>query len=85
MWQDIVMAIATGLFSYALIPQVYHGFKNKKGYLTLQTSLITTLGIYAIAISFLTLKLYFSPIMNFVSGTLGLLLFIQGVMYQEAR
>ncbi len=32
------------LFSYALISQVYLGFKEKKGFINIQTSLITSEG-----------------------------------------
>ena len=34
-WQDVVIAIVNILFSYALIPQVYKGFKHKKGFVVL--------------------------------------------------
>lgn len=58
-WQDIVIGIANVLFGYFLAFQVWKGFKDKKGYLALQTSFLTTIGLYALAFSFLTLNLNF--------------------------
>jgi hypothetical protein len=57
-WQDIVIAIANVLFGYSLIYQVFKGFKEKKGFLALQTSLLTSIRLYAVAFVYLTLKLY---------------------------
>lgn len=83
MWQDIVIALIGICFSYALIPQVNYGFKSKKKTITIQTSLITFIGAYIISIVYLTLKLYFSAIIGFITGTLWLLLFIQGIIYRK--
>ena len=33
MWQDWVISIANLLLIYSIIPQVYQGFKRKKGFL----------------------------------------------------
>jgi uncharacterized membrane protein len=82
MWQDLVITISTLLLGYALIPQVVHGFKKRKGTVTIQTSLITTLGLYTIAICLLTLNLQFSAIMNFITGTLWAVLLIQRIAYK---
>ena len=65
------------MLAYALIPQVYRGFKDKKGYITIQTGLITTTGMYAIAITYFTLNLFFSTIIAIIVGTLWLILLIQ--------
>ena len=69
--------------SYALIPQVYQGFKVKKSLITIQTSLITTIAIYSMTIAFFSLGLYFSAIMDFIIGTLWLIIFIQGIIYRR--
>ena len=42
-WQDLVISIVNLVFSISLIPQVIHGYKTKKGLITLQTSVPTTL------------------------------------------
>ena len=80
-WQDIVISIVVVLFSYALIPQIVYGFKNKKPTITFQTAIITSLGMYIIAITYLTIDLIFSTIMCLITGTLWLLLLIQRVIY----
>ncbi|HDK42215.1 MAG TPA: hypothetical protein ENG87_02445 [Candidatus Pacearchaeota archaeon] len=74
--------VANIIFSYALIPQIYSGFKTKKGLIEMQTSTIMALGLYAVAIAFLSLDLYFSAIMVSVSGTLWVILLIQKIKYQ---
>lgn len=81
-WQDLVITIANILFSYALIPQVYHGFKNKRTSITYQASFITFIGMFAMATAFFTLGLYFSFYMSLISGTLWLILFIQKLIYK---
>ena len=81
-WQDIVIAIANLLFSYALIFQVYHGFKTKKGHITIQTTLLTTIGLYVSCIAFLSLNLIFSGLSCFLNGTLWAILLIQGLIYK---
>ncbi len=82
MWQDIVITICIIALSYALIPQIYQGFKQKKGLINLQTSLITSIGVYVLASIYLTLKLYFSTIMSFITAILWTILFIQKIKYK---
>ncbi|MBU1203473.1 MAG: hypothetical protein KKG60_00185 [Nanoarchaeota archaeon] len=64
MWQDVVIAIANILFGYSLVYQVRKGFKEKKGFLSIQASLLTTIGLYAVAICFFTLNLYYSGLIS---------------------
>ncbi len=84
LWQDTVITVANIMFFASLVPQVYYGFKEKKGFITLATSGPIFIGLYAISVSFYTLNLYFSSIMLFVTGTLWLVLFIQRLMYRKA-
>ncbi|MFH1802206.1 MAG: hypothetical protein ABH864_02015 [archaeon] len=84
-WQDVVIAIVNILFSYALLPQVYEGFKKKKGVVVFQTGLITTAGLYVMAVMFFTLGLYFSSILAVVTGTFWLMLLMQTIVYGKAR
>jgi hypothetical protein len=80
-WQDIVIFVANLMFSYALLPQVIQGFKTKKGLLNLQTSLITTSGLYLSSIAFFSLNLLFSGIIASINATLWLILLIQRIIY----
>ncbi len=80
-WQDTIISICIVLFSYALIPQVYQGFKEKKGFVNTQTSFITFIGMYVLSFVYFTLGLYFSFIMGVITGTLWFLLFVQKMVY----
>lgn len=82
-WQDNVIGVSNILFAYALIYQVYKGYKEKKGFLSIPTSLPTTVGLYAVAFAMLTLGLYFSSITAFFNGTMWFLLFFQRLFYKK--
>ena len=82
-WQDTVITIANILFSISLMPQVYHGFKEKVGPIKFQTSIPTFIGLYAVSFTFYTLFLYFSAVLTFLTGTLWLILFIQRLIYKN--
>lgn len=82
-WQDIVIAFANLLFSYSLAFQIYRGFKDKKGYLALQTSFLTTVGLFAVAFAFFSLGLFASSIVAISNGVMWLILFIQGLIYKK--
>ncbi|GAH56988.1 unnamed protein product [marine sediment metagenome] len=84
-WQDFVISLTIILAGYALIPQVIHGFKVKKKLVTFQTSLIYVIAVYTAAIVFFTLSLYLSAIVNLIMGSLWLIIFIQGVVYQRRQ
>lgn len=81
-WQDIVISIVIIAFAYALIPQIYQGFKQKKGFINLQTSGITSIGMYVLTFVYFTLSLYFSTIIGFITGTLWAILFFQKLIYK---
>jgi hypothetical protein len=83
MWQDILLTIATIFLTYALIPQVIKGFKTRKTTITIQTSLITFIGMYIVCFVYYTLNLYFSTIIAFTTGTLWLILFVQSIKYKK--
>jgi len=84
LWQDIVISIANLMFTYSLIHQVYHGFKKKKGFLTLTASGLTSLGLFALSIAFFTLSLYLSTIISVINALLWLVLFVQRLVFKEA-
>ena len=80
-WQDYVMAAAAIGFIYALIPQIFHGFKYKTTTIQPQTALVTSVGLYAFSIATLTLGLYFSTFMNFINAIIWTILFYQSIKY----
>ena len=84
-WQDVAITIANLMLSCSLLPQIYKGFKNKKGYITLQTCLITTISLYIMAFTFSTTTdfLLTSSIMSF-NSTMWTWLLIQTLFYPEA-
>lgn len=82
-WQDLIITIGNILVGYALIPQVYKGFKEKKAHIAIQTGIITTIGLYAIGISLLTLNLFFSGAVTSFNATMWLILFIQSIKYKK--
>ncbi len=82
-WQDIVISIVNIVFAVSLIPQVYHGFKNKTGPIRCLTSVPTFIGLYVMVFAFFTLTLHFSAITAFITGSLWLTLFIQRVVYRK--
>ena len=80
-WQDVIIAVIMLSFSYALIPQILQGFRQKKGLINLQTSTITAIGMYVITFTYLTLHLYFSTIISFTTAILWTVLFFQKIKY----
>ena len=83
-WQDLTISVVNLLLVYSIIPQIYQGFKRKKGFITIQTSFITSIGLYVIAFAVFTLGLYFSSIVITVNATLWLVLLIQRIKYGGA-
>jgi len=81
-WQDTTISIINLLLSYALIPQIYNGFQKKKGFVTLQTSIISSAGLYILAFTVFTLKLYFSAITTFLVATFWTILLTQKIIYR---
>jgi len=81
-WQDTAITIIIVAFSYALLPQVIKGFKEKRGLISLQTSIITGTGMYILSGIYLTLGLYFSATIGVITGALWTTLFIQKIIYK---
>ena len=82
-WQDIVIAIANIFFTYSLVYQVHYGFKKKKGLMTLTTSFLSFVGLYAMALAFVTMNLFYSATMIFINGTMWFVLFLQRLKYER--
>jgi hypothetical protein len=80
-WQDIVITACIIAFGYALVPQVIQGFREKRGVISTQTSLITCVGMLAMSVMYFTLNLYFSALLALITGVLWEILFLQKMVY----
>jgi hypothetical protein len=83
-WQDIVISLMNVVFSYALVKQVLQGFKDKQGYINLQTASFTFAGMFIISFCLLTLGLIFSFAVGIFNASMWLILLLQKVKYGEA-
>ena len=81
-WQDFVISIVGVVLTIALVPQAYNGFKQKKGFVTIATSLPTFISLYVMAITYYTLNLYYSAFVTVTGGILWTILFIQRLIYK---
>ncbi|MBT6689922.1 hypothetical protein HN903_04890 [archaeon] len=82
-WQDTTLTIAVLALNYALIPQVVKAHKEKKPLVSIQTALITTIGMATISLTYLTLDLIFASIMNFTAAILWAATLTQSIIYKE--
>lgn len=82
-WQDITITLCNVIFTFALIPQVYEGFKTKTGHIKIQTALPYSLALGVMAFALYTLKLPFSSAITFIAGMLWGLLGIQTIRYRK--
>jgi hypothetical protein len=83
MWQDYVFSGATVAFSYALIPQIIKGFREKKANISTQTAAITSMGLYICAGTAYTLDLYLTTALYIVIATLWGTLLYQSIKYKN--
>jgi len=81
-WQDILITLANILMGYALIPQVIKGFKTRKS-LTLQTTLLTVIGLILTDVCFFTLKLYLSFGLTLITTIIWTILLAQSIVYKN--
>lgn len=75
MWQDFVIAIVSLLFGFVMIPQFMDAWKGK-ACLNLYTAGLTTIGLFIMSGTFITLNLWISVIAESFSGVIWFLLFI---------
>lgn len=83
LWQDIVISIVNIMLLISLTPSLYESFKTKKITIPIFTSLPTAIGLYVMSIAFLTLDLYFSSIIVFLTATEWFILFIMRILYKN--
>jgi hypothetical protein len=74
-WQDIVIAIVSILFGFILLPQ-FRDLLHGKVYINLYTAGLTTVGLFILAATFITMEFWISFIADIFSGSIWLLLFI---------
>ena len=75
MWQDYAIAIVSVLFGFILLPQLKDTWRGTT-ILNLYTASLTTIGLYALGITFYTLHMWVSFGAEFFSGTVWFLLFL---------
>jgi len=46
--RDIILTVRSVAFGYALVPQVFHGFRERVGGVTIQTSVVTGGALFAV-------------------------------------
>ncbi|MBS3134976.1 hypothetical protein J4406_01215 [Candidatus Woesearchaeota archaeon] len=83
LWQDYVFSGATIAFSYALIPQIIKGFREKKANITTQTATITSGGLIICAATASTMDLYLTTALYSVASGLWGTLFYQSIKYKN--
>lgn len=71
-WQDIVVGTGTIVFLISLMPTLM----NKNAKVPLLTSLPTAIVLYVFSLTFLTLRLYFSSSIQFLTATAWLMISI---------
>lgn len=82
-WQDFVLGAAFIVIAYALVPQVIQNHKTKKRSINLKTAIMTTVCLYLICVLYLTLNLYFSFVVTFITASLWFILLIQSIKYKN--
>lgn len=75
MWQDLVIAIVSLLFGFVMLPQFMDVLRGKT-FLNLYTAGLTTIGLFIMSATFITLNLWISVVAESFSGVIWLLLFI---------
>lgn len=85
MWQDVVYALAAFAFSYALIPQIVKGYKQKHQDIAVQSSLITSIALYILTFTSITLGLYYYASMNLFAAILWSVILYQRFHYGKHR
>lgn len=75
MWQDLVIAAVSLLFGFVMLPQFMDVWRGKT-VLNLYTAGLTTVGLFIMGATFITLDLWISVVSECFSGVIWLLLFI---------
>lgn len=81
LWQDLAITITNTIFTIALIPQIFYGFKNKKGLVAYSASIPTFTCLFFLSFIYSTLELYFATFMSATTGVCWFILFFQRWRY----
>jgi len=66
---DLIMTVVTIGFAYSLIPQIIKSTKEKQVAIAYQTLVICVIGVWTMAICFLTMGKSFTGIANMVTAS----------------
>lgn len=80
-WQDLAITSTNIIFTLALIPQIYYGFKEKKGLVSFGASAPTFICLFVLAYTYSSLNLKFATLMTVLTGLAWLTLFLQRWKY----
>ncbi|OIO20279.1 MAG: hypothetical protein CO029_00290 [Candidatus Magasanikbacteria bacterium CG_4_9_14_0_2_um_filter_41_10] len=83
LWQDLTLTVVSIILSLAMLPQLYHGYTQKKGYMHHATSIPTVLGLYVLCFVYFSLGLVFSTVVTFFTATMWVVLLMQRVRYGD--
>lgn len=81
MWQDKVIGLACLVFVYALIPQIWKSFKEKRSGVAVQTSALTGGACLTLSVCMVTAGLVWGGVMNGLVGCLWLTVLAQRFYY----
>jgi len=77
-WQDIVIAVVSLMFGVILLPQLHDVWKGKTT-LNIYTAGFTTVGLFILSATFITMSFWISFTADMLSGVIWLLLFVFSV------
>lgn len=80
-WQDVVMGGCSVLFVWAMLPQVLLGFRERRGYASVATSVTTGTALWVTAGCLATLGAPATAVVNVMCGFLWFVLAAQNVAY----
>lgn len=83
-WQDVVIAIVSVLFGFILLPQ-FRDLLHGKVYINLYTAGLTTVGLFILAATFITMEFWISFVADIFSGSVWFLLFIFSVRNKRRK
>lgn len=80
-WQDKVMGIAIIMFVYSLLPQIIFNFQHRAVFISWQTLVLTSVGLYTFSFCMWTMGLKLSSIANFLTAFGWSIMIIQKIFY----
>ena len=84
-WQDILLTLVNVIIGYALIPQIFKNFKEKSDNVSLQTSILSGIGLYVVSWIYFTLNLILSAAIVLIIAILWTIITVQGFIYKSKK